>query len=158
MRLGVLAVAMAVGVGVGCPSAGTVRPPFRPLPDAFVDTLGAEILGELVAEIEQRMREAGFEIRVTSELDGYVETQWYDIRTKRSGGDQPAHPERLVRLRFWLDPLGPLGYQITSEAVHRLMTDPSLSERDLERMVPPGHQTERIVVEILDALKARFGG
>ena len=61
-------------------------------------------------------------------------------------------------MRFWVDPVGPLGVQLTAEAVHRRVSDPSLPARQTEVMVPPGHGGDVILMRILKAVRGRFGG
>jgi len=177
-RAGVLASAVVTA----CASAGTVRPPFRPLYEAVVDTLqvvpalNAEseqrILRErldvldtaaieraqLIAELDQRAVAEGLEVRIASVLDGYLETRWFNVVSRRSSDADVAHPERVIRLRFWIDPVGPLGYQLTAEAVYRRVSDPSLPSRAREVMAPPGHEGEAILTRILDGVRERFGG
>lgn len=133
-----------------------MRPPFLPLPEAFLDTVAMEP-ADLLAELANRSIEQGFAIEVSSELDRYLETRWFNLATGRPDDGDFIRPDRVIRLRFWIDPLGPLGYQITSEAVYRRVIDPSLSDRESELMVPPGHEGEQILVRILDAVKERLG-
>ena len=91
-------------------------------------------------------------------MDGYLETEWYNTVTQRTRDLDLSHPERVVRLRFWIDPVGPLGYQLTSEAVYRYVEDPSVAVRETEIMVPPGHAGEQILGRILESVRVRFGG
>ncbi len=166
-----------------CASAGTVRPPFPPLYQAFVDTVRVDRsdwtgeferrkleqrfnrrdtllieMAELIAELERLSIEEGLSVRIVSVLDGYIETQWFDVVSGRSADREVAHLEREILLRFWIDPVGPLGYQISAEAVYRRVADPSLSSRAREVMVPPGHDGEAILLRVLDGVRGRFGG
>ncbi len=147
---------LAAALAVGCPSVGTVRPPFRPLPEAFLDTLAMEP-AVLLAELASHCLELGFAIEVSSELDRYLETRWFNLATGRPDDGDLIRPDRVIRLRFWIDPLGPLGYQVTSEVVYRRVADPSLPDRESELMVPPGHEGEQILVRILDGVKEQLG-
>ena len=128
-----------------------------PLPEAFVDTLDMQP-ADLLAELQRHSIELGFAIAVSSELDRYLETRWFNMATGRSDDGDLNRPDRVILLRFWIDPLGPLGYQLTSEAVYRPVADPSLPDRAAELMVPPGHEGEQILVRILDGVKERLGG
>ncbi len=170
-------------MATSCASAGTVRPPFPPLCQAFVDTVRVEQsdwtgeferrkleqrfderdtllieMAELIAELERLSIEEGLSVRVASVLDGYIETQWFDVVSGRSADREVAHPEREILLRFWIDPVGPLGYKLSAEAVYRRVADPSLSSRAREVMVPPGHHGEAILLRVLDGVRGRFGG
>ncbi len=113
---------------------------------------------DLIAELEQRSIEEGFHVRVSSVLDGYVETRWLNLVTGESDDYDIAHPERVILLRFWVDPVGPLGLQLTAEAVHRRVFDPSLEPRQTEVMVPQDHGGEAILMRILAGIRERFGG
>ncbi len=170
-------------MATSCASVGTVRPPFPPLHQAFVDTVRVDRsdwtgeferrkleqrfdkrdtllieMAELIAELERLSIEEGLSVRVASVLDGYIETQWFDVVSGRSADREVAHPEREILLRFWIDPVGPLGYQLSAEAVYRRVADPSLSSRAREVMVPPGHDGEAILLRVLNGVRGRFGG
>ena len=170
-------------MATSCAWVGTVRPPFPPLYQAFVDTVRVDRsdwtgeferrkleqrfdkrdtllieMAELIAELERLSIEEGLSVRVASVLDGYIETQWFDVVSGRSADREVAHPEREILLRFWIDPVGPLGYQLSAEAVYRRVADPSLSSRAREVMVPPGHDGEAILLRVLDGVRGRFGG
>ena len=123
----------------------------------MVDTVQADV-GGLIEELERRATGEGFSIRVSSVLDGYVETSWLNLVTHESDDGDTAHPERVILLRFWIDPVGPLGYQLTAEAVHRRVLDPSLDPRQTEVMVPEGHAGEAMLLRILLGIRERFGG
>lgn len=178
-----IVVTLAALVTTACASAGTVRPPFQPLYQAFVDTVRVDRsdwtgelerrnvddrldsgdtllieMAELIGALEQLSLEEGLAVRVASVLDGYLETRWYNVVSSRSGDREVAHPEREILLRFWVDPVGPLGYQLSAEAVYRRAADPSLSSRAREVMVPPGHDGEAILVRVLNSVRERFGG
>ena len=133
-----------------------MRPPFQPLYGAFVDTLSADA-ATLISELEQRSISEGLELRVSSVLDGYVETRWFNVVTGETDDRDIAHPERVILLRFWIDPVGPPGFQLTAEAVHRRVSDPSLSQRQAEIMVPRGHDGEAMLLRILNGMRERFG-
>lgn len=83
--------------------------------------------------------------------DGWIETAWLD-----TAGMQPtrARPSGMgiVRLRGWVDP-GRIGYSVvTLEGAYRLMSDPSLAERELEQPLPPNHPVRMRI----DTLLARL--
>lgn len=70
--------------------------------------------------------------------DGWIETAWLDTATMRPTQARPQG-EGIVRLRGWIDP-GRIGYSIvTLEGASRVMNDPSLPERELERPLRPNH-------------------
>lgn len=90
-------------------------------------------------------------------IDGFVETDWYDVVMGEPARVDPAHPRRFVRLRFWADPVVNGRTALTGEAVHRRTADPSLPERLTEQMVPPEHPAQRILRRIFDAVREHFG-
>ncbi len=123
----------------------------------MIDTVQAEA-GGLIEELERRTIDEGFSIRISSVLDGYIETGWLNLVTQESDDGDTAHPERVILLRFWIDPVGPLMSQLTAEAVHRRVFDPSLDPRQTEVMVPEGHEGEAMLLRILGGIRERFGG
>lgn len=121
----------------------------------MIDTVRAEAAG-LIEELERRTIDEGFSIRVSSVLDGYIETGWLNLVTQESDDGDTAHPD-VILLRFWIDPVGPPGYQLIAEAVHRRVFDPSLDPRQTEVMVPEGHEGEAMLLRILLGMRERFG-
>jgi hypothetical protein len=100
----------------------------------------------------------GLTIRWNSPVEGYLETEWYDVVARRSGGENSLDPERVVRLRFFADPLRQGETELVSEVVLRRTVDPSLPSRESETMAPPGHAGDQILRRIIDAVRARFPG
>jgi hypothetical protein len=43
------------------------------------------------------------------------------------------------------------------EVVHRPLVDPSLSDRELDRLVPPDHPGRDLGVELIETMQDRFG-
>jgi hypothetical protein len=140
---------------VSC-TAATTRPPFAPLPEAFADTVAADP-EQVIREIQQRLTEEGLAISRISVIDGFLETDWYDIVMGEPARPDPAHPGRFVRLRFWADPVVNGRTALTGEAVHRRTSDPSVPTRLTEQMVPPEHPARRILRGIFDGVRERFG-
>jgi hypothetical protein len=100
-------------------------------------------------------------LRVTraSTVDGYLETDWYDLRTHRSYRDNRHVPDlaHTVKLRCWADPYVPNQTILTIEAVYRPRYDPSRIERDLETLVPSDHGGQALVDSLLKRARERFG-
>ena len=137
-----------------CPPA-TIRPPFRPFPDA----LNAELKGEPPAVIEEARRLLVAEGAATawfSGQDGYLESQWFNVLTKQAGRWEPANPDSWVRVRVWADPGPPGKTLLTLEVVYKPLDDPSRHERDLEHNVPPGHAGYELGRRVLGALREKF--
>lgn len=83
--------------------------------------------------------------------DGWLETPWLDTAGMRATTSR-VDGQAIVRLRGWIDP-GRVGYSVvTLEGAFKLMSDPSLPERELERPLPPNHPVRMR----LDTLLARL--
>jgi hypothetical protein len=134
----------------------TTRPPFEPFPEAP----RAEVKLERQAATQRladALRADSIPLRRVELRDGYLETQWLDAATLRPASRRAVGPE-VVRVRGWVDP-GRVGYSdLTLESVYRLLLDPSLPERELERSVPPGHPVATRVQAVLEELARRYGG
>ena len=154
-RAGTVAVALAL-VGAAACSASSVRPFFRPLPDALVDTLRVDP-AVLTQDLAGLVAAEGFAIRWNSPAEGYLETEWFDVVERRPATGSSVDPARVVRLRFFADPVRQGETALVSEAVMRRTTDPSMPDRESESMVPPGHQGDVILRRILDSVTARYG-
>jgi len=136
----------------------TTRPDFRPFPQALTAVLLARpervipVLATLVAAESLRVKRA-------SPRDGYLETDWYDVRIHRSFGDGAHVPDlaSTVKLRGWADPYVPTETIFTIEAAYRPRYDPSRLERDLEAVVPEGHDGYKLAAKLLAQLKEKFG-
>jgi hypothetical protein len=136
----------------------TTRPSFLPYPQALVIILDAPP-GRVVPEAVGWLTSQGLRAEWSSPQDGYVETAWFNARTKTSvfGDADPGDLLSTVKIRCWADPNVPGKTQLTVEAVYRPMLDPSRPERDLEEVVPQGSDGYRLAQQLIDAMKQRFG-
>jgi hypothetical protein len=64
----------------------------------------------------------------------------------------------VVRIRAWADPARPGSSQLTVETLYRPVADPSLSDRELERVVAHDHPVAVKVEAALKQLVDRYGG
>lgn len=136
----------------------TTRPDFRPLPQARAAQIFArpqQVIPALVALVAAE----SLRVRRASPRDGYLETDWYDTRTRRSfrNGAAVADLDRTVKLRFWADPYVPGETILTLEVAYRLRYDPSRSGRDLETSVPAGQAGDTLADSLLVRLQRQFG-
>jgi hypothetical protein len=136
----------------------TTRPAFFPLPQApsaVIDAPAARVVPEAAGWLVSQ----GLNIQWSSPQDGYVETAWYDVRTRASvfGDATPSDLLDTIKIRCWMDPNVSGKSQLTVEAVYRPMVDPSRPERDLEELAPQGSDGSRIAQQLIDAMKQRFG-
>jgi hypothetical protein len=99
----------------------------------------------------------GLEIQLSSSREGYLETKWYDTSAGRAGGKRTRDPHSVVRLRFFASSIGEELTELTAESVMRHTLDPSLPERENERMVPEDHPGELLLNRVLTAVEEHFG-
>ena len=156
MRRSTLAGLAAVAIlGAAC-GAGGIRPSYAPFEGARVDTLNAgpaAVIQEIVARVNAERMSPQF----SSPAEGYMETQWYDVIDQKSGAFDRSQPDRYILLRFWADSIGEGKSRVTSEAVYKRTSDPSVMPRDQEMLVPPGHAGDRLLRAVLASVKERFG-
>src|SRR5438105_7370091 len=136
----------------------TTRPDFLPDPQAprlVLDAPPARVTPEIAALVAAE----SLEVERVNVRDGYVETAWYDTRSRRSfrgAGDVPDLAA-TVKIRCWADPYVPGQTQLIVETVSRPRYDPSRTERDLEVIVPKTHAGRALADSLVAALKKRFG-
>ena len=153
-RAALLATASAAAL-LACAGLGGVRPRYGPVPGSIaLEMTGAPDVVTLAAAEE--LRSAGLLPQRVSAAEGYAESQWFDVSTHGSSTESPFRGlDRVVKLRFFADPTA--GHtHLAAEAVVAYAVDPSRPERELERMVPEGHEGSVILKRILDRLKERF--
>jgi hypothetical protein len=130
--------------------ATTTRPYFPP------------VTGAPQTEIELNVREAtealadvlrGDSLPVSRVVprDGLIETRWFNADSKQPTGARHLGPD-VVQVRAWVDPSRPGHSRIVIETVFRPLADPSISDRDRERQVPPDHPIGKRMTEIMTEL------
>ena len=136
----------------------SLRPPFQPFPEAPAVVLDAPPL-RVLGEVQSWLTDQGLHLERASVEDRFVETAWYDTRTKRSVGGRGdgLDPRSTVKIRCWIDPDAPGKTKLTVEAVVRPLLDPSRVERDLEAIAPSDHEGRKLVDRLLDAVKKKLG-
>lgn len=154
----VMGAGLAAAIAVAAACASGVRPSFEPFPQAEVDTVSATP-NAAIQELASRIGAEGIQLQWSSPEEGYLETMWYNVVSRESGVTDRSNPERIIKLRFWADPVGQDRSRVTAEAVLQRTTDPSIVyERDREMLVPSGHAGEQILQRVLQGLRERFGG
>ena len=136
--------------------ASNIRPWTVPFPEARVDTVDVEA-ASLIERLNSHVTNTGLEVARISPEEGFLETRWFDLATRRSrksGGD----PERVVRMRFWADPVMAGRSVLISEVVYLQSLDPSLLPRDAETLAPPDHAGHILMTDILEAVLENSGG
>ena len=134
----------------------TTRPAFLPAPAApsFEVELGVPEATRLVA---LALDGDSLPVRRTETRDGWLETDWYDLTTRRATTQRPIGPD-IVKIRAFVDPSRPNHVQITVEVVYRPLADPSRTERELEQQVPSTHPLLARVVGLMTKLAQEHGG
>jgi hypothetical protein len=147
--------AAAAVLAAGCASGG-LRPSYEPFPNARVDTINA-LPADVIQEAEARLHAVNMRPNWTSPAEGFLESQWFNVVTQESGVQDRANLDRVILIRFFADSIETGKTRLTSEAVHLRTIDPSVMPRDREMIVPPGHAGDRLLAQIIDGMRERFG-
>lgn len=151
-RIPFLIVAVA-GVGLGC-TAITFRPTYRPFPLAAFDTVTAKP-PDIITAAAAEATLLGLEVRVSTPAEGYLETRWFDLVSRRSRS-AVANPDQTTRVRVWADLVTPLQSQVVIEAAQRRSLDPSVPEREDEIVAAAGTPADSIVQSLREAIRQHF--
>ncbi len=120
-----------------CCNPNTTRPPIHPMLGALTLELDLEVPAATV-KVADALRADSIPVTKEEPRDGYLETPWFESATGALTSRRPLGPD-VVRARAWIDPLAPGRSRVRVEVVFRPWADPSLPERELERVVPPTH-------------------
>lgn len=115
---------------------------------ASVEPPPALVTRAMAAELERR----GVPVARVSPAEGYIETHWFDATTLARASEPFGTGGGVVRLRLFADPVG-RGSRLFLEAVERVTWDPSVPERELERMVPDQHAVRPLLAALLEGLR-----
>jgi hypothetical protein len=140
----------------GC-DPSTARPALVPLPEAA----GTEVRlppREATRNLAEALRADSVPIRRVAIRDGYMESGWFDTRTRKHASAGRAIGQGVVQVRAWADPARPGSSQLVVETTYRPMVDPSLPQRELERQVSRTHPVAVDVEGTLRRLVERYGG
>jgi hypothetical protein len=133
----------------------TTRPAFDPL----VGTPTAEVqlpVPEATRRLAEVLLADSIPVARVEPRDGYVETPWFDADNGAPARGRPLG-SKIVRVRGWVEP-GRVGHSdVRIESVYRLLADPSLPGRELERSLPKDHPIAVRVDSVLKELSRRFG-
>ena len=137
--------ALAAAGAVGCASFTGVRPRYGAVPGSVLVELEAPP-DSVIRALASATRERGFSFRTVAPRE-------LDLATRDTAQARAHRLDRVVKLRFFADPVAGKT-RLLAECVHRIMVDPSLPERELERMVPDGHPGRAL----LDSVLTRIAG
>ena len=143
---------------MGACGAVNTRPYLTPLPGALIDTLQADPM-VVIERIAAQVIAEGVTIRIMAADEGFLESRWQELTLSADEDAIVRDSHSTIRLRFFADPIGERQTQLTSEAVTLGVLDPSLSERERERLVtsdhPGGQLARKIVAAVAEGLGAR---
>lgn len=134
---------------------GTTRPDLLPMPESRT----LEVEGERPVAIEAlhaMLVADSFPVRRIVARDAWLETDWFDATTLRPVGNNVLGP-RVMRLRGWAEPSRAGESTLVVELVYRLMADPSVPSRELERSVPATDSMYARVERLLQRLQGSIG-
>jgi hypothetical protein len=143
-------------LALGC-DPSTTRPPLVPMPEAA----GTEVRllpREATRNLAEALRADSVPIRRVAIRDAYLESGWFDTRTRQPTTAARALGPGVVQVRAWADPARPGSSQLVVETTYRPLLDPSLPQRELERQVPRNHPVAVDVEGVLRRLVERYGG
>ena len=134
-----------------CATGGT-RPRYGALPEAVVvsQIIRSPLL--VIGDVDAAVRRAGLTVARYAPAEGFLETRWFDVATRAAAPAPYTHLDRIVRLRFFVDP-DQGKTRLVAEAVWMIAWDPSLPDRELERMVPATHPGRLLLDSLLAPLR-----
>ena len=109
----------------------------------------------VIATAQREVRAAGLTIVAVAADEGYLETGWYDVLTRRNVDARAPDFDHTVKLRLFADPTAGKT-RLVGECVRRIAYDPSEPERDLERMVPDSTPQRAPLDSLLARLKVDY--
>jgi hypothetical protein len=140
----------ALAALAACASLGGARPRLVPLPGAL-HRLAALSPDAAVTLVAQELAARGVPLVTVSATEGYVESAWFSAATRGRAAEPFGADTGTVRIRVFADPTAGRT-RLFAEVAMRFAWDPSLPERELERMVPEGHGALALLREVLDLL------
>jgi hypothetical protein len=136
-----------VAGAAACASFGGARPAFAPLPDAEVFASPAAV-NVILTAVADSLTARGIGIQALVPAEGYLETGWFDLRSRTTVREPFAGLDQVVKLRLFVDPVG-LHTRVIAESARRTRWDPSAPPRDLEVMVAADHAGRLLMDSVL---------
>jgi hypothetical protein len=109
----------------------------------------------VIVAAAHEIQAAGLRVASAAADEGYLETEWYNLVTKRTVDARATDFSRAVKLRLFADPTAGKT-RLAAECVVRIAYDPSEPERDLERMVPDSTPARALLDSLIARLKVVF--
>lgn len=150
-----LALLTLMAAAAACKPA-TSRPFFPPVTGAAQVEIELETRNATAA-LADVLRSDSLPLAKVAPRDGYLETEWFSVPTRRRTGARRLGPD-VVQVRAWVDPTR-LGHsRLIVETVYRPLADPSLPARELDRQVPVDHPIGKRMTEIVTELARLYAG
>jgi hypothetical protein len=109
-----LSLILATGLAVAACQPNTSRPGFAPLPEAAATEVRLPVR-DATRYLADALRADSIPIRRVMLRDGYLESNWFYSKSKRTVRyRRPLGPE-IVRVRAWADPARPGSSQLSVE-------------------------------------------
>lgn len=134
----------------------TIRPFFPPVTGAAQVEIELETRNATAA-LADVLRSDSLPLAKVAPRDGYLETEWFSVTTRRPIGARRLGPD-VVQVRAWVDPTRHGHSRLTVETVYRPLADPSLPTRELDRQVPVDHPIGKRMTEIVTELARLYAG
>jgi hypothetical protein len=131
-----------------------VRPVYGPLPGSLTLLLDG-VPDAVIVAAQHEVQAAGLSVASVAADEGYLETAWYDVVTRRTVSARAGDFDHIVKLRLFADPTAGKT-RLAAECVVRIAYDPSEPERDLERMVPDSTPQHALLDSLVARLKVVF--
>ncbi len=148
--------AWGLGLGLVACFPTTTRPPFQAMPSAATFEIQL-LVPQATRALALALDADSIPVRRTEPRDGWLETDWFDVRTLRSTAARRLG-EEIVKVRAFIDPSSANHSTITLEAVYRPLADPSRPVRELEQHVPVSSVIMARLVTLTTRLAKQYGG
>lgn len=151
---GPFTVAGALILGTACHTY-TTRPGFPPITGAPFAELNLPV-SRATGIVAQALRDDSLPVSLVEPKDGLIETPWFNASTLTPTNARRLGPN-VVQVRAWLDPTKPGSSRVTVETVFRPLADPSLPERELDRLVSSDHPIGKRIGDLVIDLAKTYG-
>ena len=132
----------------------TTRPSFGPLPMAAEAVVDLDV-AKATTVLAEALKSDSIPVTRVEPRDGYLETGWFIAAT---GVPSTARPlgDSVVRVRGWVNAYGKERGSIHAETAVRMLANPALPPRELDRQASDSNPAAVRVARVLDAMARRY--